>query len=138
MGKNLLENVNYCLHLVHQINDLKCLFNNFYHLRLFLTLHQDPLKKYLLTSKQHLRDFHNLCVRAYSVALLCLTLWPHGRPINCNSAGFSVQGILQPRILEWVNYALLQGILPTQGWNSGFLHCRWILYHLNHQGSPQN
>jgi len=27
-------------------------------------------------------------------------------------------------------HALLQGIFPTQGSNPGFLHCRWILYHL--------
>ena len=34
---------------------------------------------------------------------------------------------------------LLQGIFPTLGSNLGFLHCRWILYHLyhlSHQGSP--
>ena len=30
---------------------------------------------------------------------------------------------------------LLQGIFPTQGWNTGPLHCRQILYHLSHQGS---
>ena len=27
-------------------------------------------------------------------------------------------------------HALLQGILPTQGWNPGLLHYRQILYHL--------
>ena len=26
---------------------------------------------------------------------------------------------------------LLQGIFPTQRWNPGLLHCRWILYHLS-------
>ena len=31
---------------------------------------------------------------------------------------------------------LLQGIFPTQGLNPGLLHCRQILYHMNHQGSP--
>ena len=31
---------------------------------------------------------------------------------------------------------LLQGIFPTQGSNLGLLHCRQILYHLSHQGSP--
>ena len=31
---------------------------------------------------------------------------------------------------------LLQGIFLTQGSNSGLLHCRQILYHLSHQGSP--
>ena len=33
--------------------------------------------------------------------------------------------------------SLLQGIFPTQGSNPGFLHCRWILYQLNHKGSPR-
>ena len=32
--------------------------------------------------------------------------------------------------------ALLQGIFPTQGLNPSLLHCRQILYHLSHQGSP--
>ena len=32
--------------------------------------------------------------------------------------------------------SLLQGIFPTQGSNLGFPHCRWILYHLSHKGSP--
>ena len=31
---------------------------------------------------------------------------------------------------------LLQGIFPAQGSNRGLLHCRQILYHLSHQGSP--
>ena len=29
-----------------------------------------------------------------------------------------------------------QGVLLTQGLNPGLLHCRQILYHLSHQGSP--
>ena len=33
--------------------------------------------------------------------------------------------------------SLLQGIFPTQGSNPGLLHCRWILYQLNHKGSPR-
>ena len=32
--------------------------------------------------------------------------------------------------------SLLQGILPTQGSNSGLLHCRRTPYQLSHQGSP--
>ena len=31
---------------------------------------------------------------------------------------------------------LLQEIFPTQGLNPGLLHCRQMLYHLSHQGSP--
>ena len=33
-------------------------------------------------------------------------------------------------------HSFLQGIFPTQGSNLGLLHCRQVLYHLNHQGSP--
>ena len=33
--------------------------------------------------------------------------------------------------------SLPQGIFPTQRSNSGFPHCRWILYQLSHKGSPR-
>ena len=32
--------------------------------------------------------------------------------------------------------SLRQEIFPTQKSNRGLLHCRWILYQLSHQGSP--
>ena len=32
---------------------------------------------------------------------------------------------------------LLQGVFPTQGLNPGLPHCRQILYHLSHRGSPR-
>ena len=35
------------------------------------------------------------------------------------------------------SHSLLQGIFLIQGSNLGLLHCRWILYHLSHQGSPK-
>jgi len=44
-------------------------------------------------------------------------------------------GIVQASILEC--HALLEGIFPTQGSNPSLPHCRWILYHLSHQGSPR-
>ena len=44
--------------------------------------------------------------------------------------------ILQARTLEWAALSLLHGIFPTQGSNSGLLHCRWILYRLSLKGSP--
>ena len=34
-------------------------------------------------------------------------------------------------------HALLQGSFLAQESNQGLLHCRWILYCLNHQGSPR-
>ena len=55
--------------------------------------------------------------------------------MDSSSPGF-VHGVLQARILEWVAIPFFQGIFPTQGSNPGLLHCRQILYHLSHQGSP--
>ena len=39
--------------------------------------------------------------------------------------------------MEAGSHFLLQGIFPTQGLNPGLLHCRQILYHLSHWGSPK-
>ena len=36
------------------------------------------------------------------------------------------------------SHSLLQGIFPTQGSNPGLSLCRWILYQLSHQGSPEH
>ena len=36
------------------------------------------------------------------------------------------------------SHFLLQGISPTKGLSLVLLHCRWILYHLSLQGSPEN
>ena len=40
------------------------------------------------------------------VTQLCLTL---GSPMDCNSPGFSVHGIFQARILEWVAIPFSKG-----------------------------
>ena len=48
--------------------------------------------------------------------------------MDCSLPGFSIHGIFRCHFF-------LQGIFPTQGSNPGFLHCRWILYQLSHQGS---
>ena len=57
----------------------------------------------------------------------------------CDSLDYAVHGILQnSRILEWVAIPFCNPeIFPTQGSNPGLLHCRQILYHLSHQGSPR-
>ena len=73
-------------------------------------------------------NYHSFMKVKVKVAWLCLTL--------CDPMDYIVHGILQARILEWVSLSLLQGIFPTQGSNPGLLHCRQILYQLNHKGSP--
>ena len=77
------------------------------------------------------------------------TLWD---PINHSPPGPSVHGILQTSILECVAISFTKG--SSQGLNPGIesrlsalwadsllfeppkKHCRWILYHLSYQGSP--
>ena len=72
----------------------------------------------------------NICVHAKLIHS-CPTLQPYEL---CSLPGSSVHGILQARILEWVACAFPKGIFLTQGSIPGLLHCRWILYHLSHQG----
>ena len=67
----------------------------------------------------------------------CLTLCDS---VDYNLPSSSVHGISQAKILEWVAIPFSRGIFPTQRSNSRdqTLHCRQILYHLSHQGSPVN
>ena len=57
--------------------------------------------------------------------------------MDCSLPGSSIHGILQAKILEWAAIPFSRGIFPTQRSNPGLPHCRWILYHLSHQGSPK-
>ena len=50
-----------------------------------------------------------------------LPVEPQGKPKNTGVGSLS----------------FLQQIFPTQESNRGPLHCRWILYQLNHKGSPR-
>ena len=75
-------------------------------------------------------------------------LWPMGceQKVNlrvaqspltlCDPMDYTVHGILQARILEWVAFPFSRGFFPTQGSNPGLLNCGQILYQLSSQGSP--
>ena len=105
-----------------------------------------PLLGKYLSSRQTGRgcgSSHNECVHAKSFQL-CLTLC---NLMDCSPPGFSVHGILQARILEWVAIPYLQGIFLTQGLNlclQWLLHCRQFLYcwttgeALSHNGNLLN
>ena len=54
----------------------------------------------------------------------------------CSPLGSSVHGDSPGKNTEVGCHALLQEIFPTQGLNPGLPHCRWIPYHLSHQGRP--
>ena len=59
-----------------------------------------------------------------SCSVVSDSLQPHGLYSPWNSPGQKSR-------------ALLHGIFPTQGLNPGLPNCRWIPYHVSHQGSPQ-
>ena len=83
-----------------------------------LALHCVPLKLYVAVLTPSTSES--------KVTQSCLTVC---NPMDCSLPGFSVHGILQARILEWVAISLSRGIFPTQGLNPGRLHHRQILYH---------
>ena len=58
--------------------------------------------------------------------------------MDCSLPGFSVHADSPGKNTGVGCPALLQGIFPTQKSNPGLLHCRWILYCVNHQRSPFN
>ena len=74
---------------------------------------------------------------------LCNVKVTQSGPTLCNPMDYTVHGILQAGILEWVFWvslewvSLLQGIFPTQESNQSLLHCRWIIYQLSYQESPK-
>ena len=67
------------------------------------------------------------------VAPSCLTLCD---PVECSPPGSSVHGILQARILKWVAIPFARGSSWPRDQAQGLLHCRQMLYHLSHRGSP--
>ena len=67
-----------------------------------------------------------------SVAQSCPTLC---EPVDWSSPGSSVRGDSPGKNTSVGCHALLQGIFLTQVSNTGLPQCRWILYHLSHQGS---
>ena len=102
--------------------------------------------------------WHKWCGKQYGVLwflknLNGIIVWAGDHA--CSSSGISCSVVsysLQPRGLQparllcpWDSpgkstgvgcHSPLQGIFLTQRLNSGLLHCRQILYHLSHQGSP--
>ena len=76
------------------------------------------------------------CFKEYSIWLVS-QLWPTLCDLMGSSPkGSPVHGGSPGKNTGMGCHALLPGIFPTLGSNPGLLHCRHILYHLSHQGSP--
>ena len=80
-----------------------------------------------LTEKQEW--YKEMCLVTQS----CLTVCD---PMDWSPPGSSVHGDSPGKNTGVDCHALLQGIFPTQGLNTGLSHCRRVLYCLSCQGSP--
>ena len=80
-----------------------------------------------------LHVFDILCV-CVSVAQSCLTLH---NPIDCSPPGFSVHGIFQARMLEWVAIPFFQGSSQQRDQIQVSCTADRFFTILNHQGSPR-
>ena len=68
-----------------------------------------------------------MVVTKVKVVQLCPTL--------CDPMDYTVHGILQAKVLEWVAFPFSRGSSTTQGSNPALPHYRRILYQLSHNGS---
>ena len=78
-------------------------------------------------------------INVYFRILMCLVTQSHPTlcdPMDCSRSASSVHGDFPGKKTGVGHHTLLQGKFPIQGSNPGLLHCRQILYHLSHQGSP--
>ena len=69
--------------------------------------------------------------------LSCSVMSNSLKPTHCSLSGSSVHGDPPGKNTGMGRHALLQEIFPTQGSNPGLPHCRRIIYHLSHQGTPK-
>ena len=82
-------------------------------------------------SSLHLGVCVCVCVCVYvSGSVISDSLQPH----EAHEAPLSMEFSSKNTTVD--SHSLLQGIFLTQRWNLDLPHCRQILYHLSHQGSP--
>ena len=92
-------------------------------------------ESWLLSSDEWIHRIWHIHTRGCCAVLnqlLCPTLC---NPMGCSPPDSSVHGDSPGKSTGVGCHALLQEVFPTQGSNPGLLPCRWILYHLSHQGS---
>ena len=85
------------------------------------------IEEYFFLHKTH-------CAVLCLVTQLCPALCD---PMDCSPPGSSVHKDSPGKNTGVGCHALFQAVFPTQGSNTGLLHCRQILYRLSHQVSPR-
>ena len=89
-------------------------------------------RPYILKKVDKISPFSSLCCAMVNCSVVSDSFQPHELYLQGSSCPWDSPG----KNTGVGCHALLQGIFPSQGSNPGILHCRKILYHLSHQGSP--
>ena len=82
------------------------------------------------------------CFLSYSI-MRCFSRWKVKDdqlcPTLCDPMDYTVHGILQARIPEWVAFPFSRGSSQPRDWTQVFCvaDCRQILYQVSHKGSPR-
>ena len=74
-----------------------------------------------------------LCYAMLCYAVLCCAMLSH---VRFFATPWTVAR-QAPLFMGFSKQEYWTGIFSTPGSNLGLLHCRWILYHLSHEGSPR-
>ena len=77
---------------------------------------------FIMSLLEFTQDYANMC----SAVKLCPTLSDH---MDCSPPGFSVRGISEARILEWVAISYSRGSSQSRDRTRVFCIGRQILYH---------
>ena len=111
----------------HWKSILKAIYSFILMLTWRISSRKNTFKKSSLELDKHSMRVEPLChfeSGSESCSVMSDSLWPQGLYSPWNSPGQNT-GV--------GSLSLLQGIFPTQRSNPGILHCRWILYQLNHK-----
>ena len=145
---HLLTNMTHCCFLIFVVTDVvfQDLFE--YANRKFSPLSnsiQFGRKPYFLNLPSHHLKSLDTCPGDSELKTLCSTVLiclvaqsclPLCDSMDCCPTRLLCPGDFPGNNIGVGSHSHLQGFFLTEGSNPGFLHCRWILYYLNHQGYP--
>ena len=66
------------------------------------------------------------------------SLWPPLPPMDCSPPGSSIPGILQARILDWINIPFSRGSSQPRHWTQTSWISGRFSYHLSHLGGHRS
>ena len=95
---------------------------------------QPPWPQYSVLGSWGSTNWGHACTCILTSLKWCPTLCDS---MDCSLHSSSVHGILQERILECIAIPFSRGASRPRDLKPGFLHCKWILYHLSHREELQ-